>query len=72
MLQWIRPWRPRQRAQGVADYRGVDVPNPTNRAKLVGQERHRHAEFRALRTSGEWFRLESPLIEHIAKLRAQQ
>lgn len=36
------------------------------------QERHRHAEFRALRTSGEWFRLESPLIEHIAKLRAQQ
>lgn len=37
-----------------------------------GHERHRHAEFRALRTNGEWFRLESPLTEHIEKLRAQQ
>lgn len=32
-------------------------------------ECHRHAEFSYLRTHGEWFRLASPLVEHIASLR---
>jgi hypothetical protein len=32
------------------------------------QEAMRHAEFRSLRTHGEWFRLESPLTDHIAAL----
>lgn len=34
-----------------------------------GIEARRHREFRDLRTRGEWFRLESPLVEHIEVLR---
>lgn len=37
----------------------------------TGHERHRHAQFQALRTHGEWFRLEGALAEHIEKLRAE-
>jgi hypothetical protein len=33
-------------------------------------EQQRHDEFRRLRTSGEWFRYESPLTEHVEQLRA--
>lgn len=33
-------------------------------------ERRRHNQFRALRSHGEWFRQEEPLIEHIKKIRA--
>lgn len=36
----------------------------------VGIERIRHQEFAALRTHGEWFRLEGLLLAHIEKLRA--
>jgi hypothetical protein len=36
------------------------------------QERMRHQEFRALCTHGEWFRLESPLTEHIAALQRRE
>lgn len=32
-------------------------------------ERHRQKQFTTLRTHGEWFRLEEPLISHIAGLR---
>jgi len=31
-------------------------------------ERHRHAQFRDLRTEGEWFRYEGVLFDHIASL----
>lgn len=34
-------------------------------------ERSRQVQFRALRTHGEWFKLEGPLAEHIAKLQAE-
>lgn len=32
------------------------------------QERHRHDQFRALRTHGEWFRYEDALVAHVAVL----
>lgn len=35
-------------------------------------ERSRHVQFKSLRTAGEWFKLESPLTEHIGKLRGKQ
>lgn len=34
-------------------------------------EQRRHLQFKALRTHGEWFKLEGALVEHIAQLRAQ-
>lgn len=34
------------------------------------QETARHVQFRKLRTHGEWFRYEDPLVEHVAKLQA--
>lgn len=33
-------------------------------------EHARHQEFRELHSHGEWFRLESPLVEHIEQLRS--
>lgn len=37
----------------------------------TAQERSRHVQFRALRTVGEWFRYEEPLVSHIEKLRSK-
>lgn len=36
----------------------------------IDRERARHQEFARLRTHGEWFRYESPLVEHIAAIQA--
>lgn len=33
-------------------------------------ERERHVQFRKLRTHGEWFRLDQPLLDHVAELAA--
>lgn len=35
----------------------------------VDKERGRHRQFATLRTHGEWFRFESPLTEHIERVR---
>jgi hypothetical protein len=43
----------------TTEFGGIDV------------ERRRHEEFKLLRTHGEWFKLEGPLVEHIDKLRAE-
>lgn len=59
-------WTTNLRARVAAIYpEEVMVTEPGNRLL----ERARHEQFRDLHTHGEWFRLEGPLIAHIAELR---